>query len=233
MGTDWNLALKERSELIERSTPVVCSTGDRPSASGLWLSFFAHLAFLVWIIAARPAPHARFVHVSYQSAQMIRAGTHLSVPHKSTPARVRLFRAPRRSRQVKANEEIATQGSEHGMGLQEQAVRETAAMMMSFKIRGIYGFAPGPQYQLAIHTSGEMPAISAAQVPPHFQQYVVVEITIDIEGRVAEAHIVSGMVAPSIEQILLSGVHEFKYTPATRDGSPIPSQLDIVIRVPS
>jgi TonB family protein len=60
-----------------------------------------------------------------------------------------------------------------------------------------------------------------------------VEITIDTEGQVAEARVISGLVDASIQQKLLSAIREFKYTPATRDGVPIPSQRDIVVHVPS
>jgi hypothetical protein len=44
---------------------------------------------------------------------------------------------------------------------------------------------------------------------------------------------VAGMVTPTIEQTLLSAIREFKYSPAKRDGVPIPSQRDIVIHIPS
>jgi TonB family protein len=106
-------------------------------------------------------------------------------------------------------------------------------MTMNLNFRGIYGFNPGPDYQLAVQTSGEWPSISAAQVPPHFEQLVIVEVTIDTEGRVAEARIVGGVVDATIAQKLLSTIREFKYSPAKRDGVPIPSQKDLVIHIPS
>jgi len=106
-------------------------------------------------------------------------------------------------------------------------------MTMNLNFRGIYGFNPGPDYQLAVQTSGEWPSISAAQLPPHFEQLVIVEVTIDTEGRVAEARIVGGVVDGTIAQKLLSTIREFKYSPAKRDGVPIPSQKDLVIHIPS
>lgn len=104
---------------------------------------------------------------------------------------------------------------------------------MSLRFRHIYGFTPGPQYRLAVQTSGEIPPISADEVPLHFQQYVIIEVTIDVDGSVAQARVVAGVVDTTIEQKLLSAIREFKYDPATRDGTPIPSQRDIVIHVPS
>ena len=59
------------------------------------------------------------------------------------------------------------------------------------------------------------------------------EITIDADGRVAEDRIVAGMVDPTIERTLLSAIREFRYSPAKRDGIPVPSQLDIVIHIPT
>lgn len=117
--------------------------------------------------------------------------------------------------------------------LREQAKQATAGMMLSFKFRQIYGFSPAGDYQPAARTVGEIPPISAADLPPRFEQYVTVEVTIDVDGRVAEARVVSGAVAPTIERKLLSGIRELRYQPAKRDGIPIPSLLDIVIHIPS
>src|SRR5258708_18307044 len=106
-------------------------------------------------------------------------------------------------------------------------------MMLSFKFRQIYGFSPTGDYEPAGRTTGDIPSITAADLPPRFEQYVTVEITIDIDGRVAEARIVGGVVDSAIEHKILSAIREFKYTPAKRDGSPIPSQVDIVIHIPT
>lgn len=117
--------------------------------------------------------------------------------------------------------------------LREHAKEGTAAIMLSLKFRQVYGFSPTHDYQLAVRTAGEIPSISAADLPPRFEQYVVVEVTIDVDGRVVEERIVAGMVDPAIERTLLSAIRDFKYSPAKRDGVPIPSQLDIVIHIPS
>ena len=117
--------------------------------------------------------------------------------------------------------------------LQEQARQATAALSQCIRFRQIYGFYPGHDYQLPVRMAGEPPFISPDRVPPHFEQFVTVEVTIDIDGRVAEARIISGLVDPPIQKTLLSGIREFKYKPATRDGIPIPSQLDIVVHIPS
>jgi TonB family protein len=116
--------------------------------------------------------------------------------------------------------------------LRAHAKQATAGLVMSLRQRQLYGFSTN-NYQLAVQTSGVIPVISAEGLPPRFEQYLVVEVTIDIEGRVADARLVTGMATPKIEQTLLSAIRGFKYIPAKRDGSPIPCQVDIVIHIPS
>lgn len=116
--------------------------------------------------------------------------------------------------------------------LQRHAREATAGIMTDLKQRQIYGFSPG-SYEIPAWVSGDLPTISAAEVPPHFEQLVIVEITIDVDGSVAQAKIVSGSVAPTIQHKLLSAILGFKYSPAKRGGTPIPSQLDLVIHIPT
>lgn len=117
--------------------------------------------------------------------------------------------------------------------LRQRAKEYTAGLMTNIRLRHIYGFSPGPDYQLAFQTAGSLPIISAAEVPPRFEQYLIVDIIVDVDGRVADARIESGSVNPTIEKKLLVAIREFKYRPATRDGSPIPCQLGIVVHIPS
>jgi TonB family protein len=117
--------------------------------------------------------------------------------------------------------------------LRKHAQSATAGMIDSIRVSQFYGFHYSDDYRLAIHTAGELPHISAAEAPPHFEQLVTVEVTIDTDGHVADARVVGGEVSAAIQRKLLAAVREFRYTPATHYGSPIPSQLDIVIHVPS
>lgn len=114
-----------------------------------------------------------------------------------------------------------------------QAQKGTAAITNGIRMRLIYGFSPGHDYQLAVQTDGQLPLISPDEVPPRYEQFVTVEVTIDAGGRVEQARVVSGLVSDKIQNKLLAAIREFKYRPATRDGIPIPSQRDIVVHVPS
>lgn len=114
--------------------------------------------------------------------------------------------------------------------LRQLASQHTSAMTMSLNFHGVY---LNHVYKLAVQTGGDMPVVSSDELPPHFQSYIVIEITIDVDGTVADARTVAGVMTPIIEQKLLSAVKKFTYNPATRDGLPIPSQRDIVIHIPT
>ena len=113
------------------------------------------------------------------------------------------------------------------------AKRETVGLVNNFKFRTIYGFSPRPKYELPVQTSGQYPIVSSDELPPRFEQYLIVEITIDSEGRVIDARITAGEVEKKIATKVLAAVRQFKYRPATKEGIPIPSQTDLVIHIPT
>lgn len=215
---------------------ILLSRDRVPRTSCVLLSVFAHLVLLVLIFLFW---HTTPVHIApekYETVQRISGAIYLPAnPAKSqaalryaNPARVRRNRQQARPPETGA----ATEGTALET-LRQQAKQATAALVMDFKFRQIYGFSANHKYQLAVQTAGKLPLILATDLPPKFEQYVTVEVTIDSDGRVAEARVVSGIVSSTVQETLLSAIRDFRYNPATRDGYPIPSQLDIVIHVPS
>ena len=223
---DWEL--DDRQKLLPRE-PV-------PRASILLVSVAGHLLVLALFVVSWPGARVLVVPTKFQTVQMISGPAHVSFNAASPkPARTHASRLQLRR---DSRQEHALQPEPESEGTAMQALRQrakeyTAGLMMNFKFRHIYGFSPGPDYQLAFQTAGSLPIISAAEVPPRFEQYLIVDIIVDVDGRVADAQIESGSVNPTIEKKLLAAIREFKYRPATRDGSPIPCQLGIVVHVPS
>jgi TonB family protein len=115
--------------------------------------------------------------------------------------------------------------------LGEQARRLTTDMVANFRFSMIYGFTTGPVYRFAVQRQGQIPRVAPDEVP--YEQYVTIEVTIDEAGKVADARMTTGTIPQEVQQKLVSAIRGFRYDPATRDGSPIPSLLDIVIHVPS
>jgi len=203
-----------------------------PGWSALLVATLAHLCAFLFFVRW----HAEGVHIirpEYQITQKISGSPRLVLnpePPRSAAVSTRTNRSMRARPFPKVMSRPLATATQI---LQKQARKATAALSQCIRFRQIYGFYPGHDYQLPVRMAGEPPFISPERVPPHFEQFVTVEVTIDVDGRVAEAHIVSGLVDPPIQKTLLSGIREFKYKPATRDGIPIPSQLDIVVHIPS
>jgi TonB family protein len=212
---------------------IFVSCDPVPRRSVVLLSAFAHLLVLTLFVVLRPTVIVRKLPEQY-TVQNISGPAHLSF----TSPNARLTRplaipsrVPRSTRQAPKPSGTAA-GAAAIEVLREHAKQATAGLMTGFKMRHIYGFDPD-NFELPIRTAGEVPPIPAADVPPRFQQYVIVEVTIDVDGRVADARIVTGMVDRQIQQTLLSAIREFKYIPAKRGGTPIPSQVDIVVHIPT
>jgi TonB family protein len=205
-----------------------------PRRSVILLSVLAHIFVLAWIAVFPRAPRVRKVTEQY-AVQTISPAARLSYKStdaKSAPLQAKPSRLPRRARQAPLPKTATASEGNAVETLREHAKQATAAIVTSIKQRQIYGFSP-TNYRIPMRIAGEVPPISASEVPPRFEQYVTVEVTIDVDGHVADARIVAGKVDSSIQQTLLSAIREFKYNPATRDGTPIPSQVDIVVHIPT
>jgi TonB family protein len=217
---------------------ILLPQGSVPGSRNLLLSIAAHVAGFALIYVYLHILTVHILPVKIEAVQIAPPPAHVSFnpatpksaqPH---PSRLHLNRSVRQEHAIQPAPEPASEGTAM-QALRKSAREYTAGLMNNFKFRQMYGFSPGPDYQLAFQTAGTLPVISATEVPPRFEQYLIVDIIVDVDGRVADARIESGSVDPHIEHKLLSAIREFKYRPATRDGSPIPCQLGIVVHIPS
>jgi TonB family protein len=209
---------------------ILLSRDPVPGPAVTLLSVFAHIVVLVLIGVLWNRSGPRILPEKYTTVERVSKAGYVSFHPSSPVAAPSPFHVNRNMRQAR----VRSNGSaaDGAAILREHAKQATAAIMTSIKFRQIYGFSP-IEYDLPSRKSGELPVISAADLPPRFQQYVIVEVTIDVDGRVADARVTTGTVPPTIERTLLSAIREFKYNPAKREGTPIPSQLDIVVHVPT
>ncbi|HSM86976.1 MAG TPA: TonB family protein [Candidatus Limnocylindrales bacterium] len=207
---------------------ILLARGPVPRPSIVIGSIAAHLILVALVLVFRHTAGVRIVPPKYETVQAVSGGTYLAF-NAAAGRHASPLRAHRRRRTPARG---AGDGGAALQALRGHAQKATAGMLESFKFLGFYGFSPD-HYELAIQTAGALPSISAAELPPHFEQLVTVEVTIDVDGRVADARVVGGMVDPGIARTLLAAIREFKYHPAKRDGTPIPSQLDLVIHIPS
>ena len=218
--------------MLERRQ-IFVPDGPVPRVSVLSLSVIAHVVVLV-LIVLRHATAPQIVPAKYEMVQAVSGKDQVTYnpPPKAAPPRSSPFHVPHNKQKPRVQEQDVSGTGTALEALRAHAKAATAGLMVGIKQRLIYGFSTN-DYKLAIQTSGVIPVISADELPPRFEQYLIVEVTIDTEGRVADARLSSGMATPKIEQTLLSAIREFKYIPAKRDGTPIPCQVDIVIHIPT
>jgi hypothetical protein len=219
--------MKGQSEVLDRQ--VFVSTDPVPSQSVAVLSFLAHLVVLAGIVVLVQVPRSRVVEQKYIVTN-ISGAPHLSFSAATTKGSSRRLAVPRVHRTPRM--EFVPVGTTEGKASKtvlESARKASAAIVTDLKE---HSFSLGA-YELPAWVSGDLPTISAAEFPSQFEQFVIVEITIDVDGSVVQAKIVTGSVVPSVAHRLLSAILGFKYKPARRGGSPIPSQLDLVVHVPS
>lgn len=208
----------------------VRSQGDRPQSFALGLSVVAHgLALAAILLIRYPAPSVIPVPLQVATIEPEQP-THLPFAASTSRGNASQTKNSRRSRAL-ANSKAPASTGESREGIAREARKVTASMMSGLKFKLVYGFFPSHEYQLPIRKSGEFPHVSADQV--QISQMVVIDITIDSQGTVIEAHIVAGEVDPPIQQILLAAATELKYFPARRDNIPVPSELELVVPIPS
>jgi TonB family protein len=220
---------KVRLSLSMQYAPI----NRKPGVTAMLLSVFAHGAFAVLLALLIVFQRSRPVIVPPLQGGNVRAAR--LEPLTLPPAKGSPLELPQKSvRRVHKKVQTPGEGTAAGVAaLRAKAKQETAALMQNFKFRTIYGFSSYPRYELPFQISGERPVISADELPPRFEQYLVVEVTIDSDGRVADARITAGEVEARIVSKVLAAVRQFKYRPATREGVPIPSQCDIVVHIPT
>jgi TonB-like protein len=213
---------------------ILLSTDPVPRRSITLLSVLGHVLVLGLIFLLRHSG-PQIVPEKYVLLQTIPGSAHLAFNPdgaRRTPSRTSPLHTPKRTRARRPPQSVGAGDSEGLQALRGRARQATAGLMADFRFRHMYGFSTG-DYQLAVQTAGALPVIPATELPPRFEQYLIVEVTIDIDGHVADARLVTGEATKKIERTLISAIREFKYIPAKHNGSPIPSQVDIVVHIPS
>jgi len=90
----------------------------------------------------------------------------------------------------------------------------------------------GREIRPALPVTFVNPEISHSELPPGVQGDVVVEVTIDARGNIVAKRILQ-RIGYGIDEKVLAALEGWRFTPATEDGVPIPSQHDIHFHFPN
>ena len=94
------------------------------------------------------------------------------------------------------------------------------------------GAAFGDEVKPALPLDFQEPSIHRSELPSGLQGDVVVEITIDEQGKVTEERLLQGL-GHGIDEKVIAAVHDWHFRPATRNGVAISSKHDVHFHFPS
>jgi TonB family protein len=90
----------------------------------------------------------------------------------------------------------------------------------------------GDEVKPALPIDFQEPTIHRSELPIGLQGDVVVEITIDEQGKVVQERLLQGL-GHGIDEKVIAAVHDWTFRPATRNGVAIPSKHDVHFHFPS
>ncbi len=93
-----------------------------------------------------------------------------------------------------------------------------------------YGSLTGTEVRPALPVFSPDPDI-APDITRSLSGDVIIEVTIDEAGHIEEIKLVQS-VDPSVDQKVLATVQRWQFSPATRNGTPIPSKQDVYYHFP-
>jgi hypothetical protein len=199
-----------------------------PRSRALAAAVLVHV--LVFVIALPFLQESKVRLVQPKEKVVEFARRNAPIVYNSAGSRKRSSGVPMHASKAIAHAKLMVPAGKGEPSLGERARRATKQLMANFQFSLNYGFNPGT-FSFASRTHGELPRIEAHEVS--YEQYVIIEATIDVDGTVAEARVVTGKVPSQVAEKLISAVREFRYDPAKRDGVAVPSLVDIVVHVPS
>ena len=94
------------------------------------------------------------------------------------------------------------------------------------------GATDGREIRPALPVTFVNPEVARSELPAGVQGDVVVEVTIDARGNIVQKRILQ-RIGYGIDEKVLAALEGWRFTPATQDGVPIPSQHDIHFHFPN
>ena len=210
--------------------------GRRKRYSWRLAAFAVHVAFVAILLAAREKP----IFVQPSSVALGNGSRNVSVlyfaPGDEAKARARTtdkedakLRVPVNKPKPKLKTKPMPQPVQLAVEAQPGAQPERAGVPSGSLYSGDWnGHDVRPAYPVIYPA----PPVSRNELPDGFQGDVIVEVTIDRQGIVTDAKLVSG-IRDEIDRKVMDTVQNWKFKPAMMDGRPIASKHDVRFHFPS
>jgi protein TonB len=195
-------------------------------------SVAAHLVLLAWVLHS-PAP----IFISPSSVMQGEHGAGLQYLY--FPGRPEVSEQPPKQARLTWSDSVKpakAQRKPPPVSKVESETEITAALAPNERPAGspygslYYGKATGPEVRPALPIVARDPAIGS-DLTREISGDVVVEVTIDEQGKITELKLVQSLSQP-IDQLVLAAVAKWEFLPATRNGTPIPSKQDVFYHFP-
>ena len=202
----------------------------KKQTASLSISLAFHFLFLGWVLHAPApifvAPSSVVRGYSGSSLTPIYFGGHAGVT-QDHPARLTWQRPPK----IEKAHRLAPPAAKAEAGNEIRASLSPNEHPAGSPYGSLsYGTFAGPEVRPALPISSPDP-ILAPEVRSSAQGDVVVEVTIDSQGNIVETIVLQSL-GPAIDQIVLAALEKWHFTPASRNGIPIPSKQDVYYHFP-
>jgi TonB family protein len=201
-------------------------THSRPRQA-LWVSLAVHCVFLYLIVAAAP----RFVQPS--SIAFGNAGSGMSTEivyvGPSSIARPIRLQAPSPKEKQRRALKLTAPKPEEDSALNAPIESARAGSLVGSSATGA---TTGYESRPALPVVFPNPAVDRSDIPSGVAGDVVVEVTIDEKGNVADTKVLESL-GYGLEDKVLEALKNWRFTPATMNGIAIASRQDVHFHFPS
>jgi TonB family protein len=206
--------------------------GRRRKVRAVLISATLHLGYVAFVLLTRPAPiYVRPQLLAFGDGAQSHGPIYLALEQPAT--------MPRTPAAVRIPKQDQTQKDKGPVFAHEEQSRASAAQAAADTVRA--GSArgtlmSGPTFGRDIRPGYPVhfpdPPIDRSKLPPEIQGDVIVEVTIDEQGTVIETRLLKG-VGYGIDELVIAALKQWRYKPATMDGTPIASKHDVHYHFPS
>jgi len=210
-------------------TPLYPAISKRQTA---WLcsSLAAHFVFLAWILHSPAplfvAPSAVVRGYSGSSMAPIYFGGYSGVT-QSHPSHLTWQRAAKATK----THILAPPAAKAETGNEERASLTPSDRPAGSAFGSLsYGTYAGPEVRPALPIISPDPLVDL-DLARSVQGDVVIEVTIDAQGNIVQTIVLQSL-GPAVDQEVLAALEKWHFTPASRNGVPIPSKQDVFYHFP-
>jgi TonB family protein len=209
-------------------TPLYPAIPKRQAAS-LSVSLALHLVFLGWLLHSPPpifvAPSSVVKGQAGGSLTQIYFGGNSGVSH-AHPKPSLTWQRPRKNANA---HRLEPPPAKFEVGNETASIRPNGPVAGSLYGSLSYGTLTGPEIRPALPIVSPDPVFGSDVAG--IQGDIIVEVTIDEQGTIVQKVVLHSL-GPAVDDRVLAALEKWQFTPASKNGVPIPSKQDVYYHFP-